>query len=344
MSATAPGAAQAAALGVDLHPAQVLREAGTRLGALPVVDHYCGTEARMQRALALQQQLHAEFGAAVMDVTLDCEDGAAAGAEAGHAERVAQLALHAAPTARVAARVHAVDHPAFAADVATIVGTAGHRLVHLMVPKVESVADVDQAVQAVARAGHPRLPLHVLVESAKAVMAAPALAAHPAVHSISFGLMDFVSSYGGAIPASAMGVQGQFAHPLVRRAKLAIAEACHAYGKVPSHCVVTEFKDAAALSQAARTAAHELGYLRMWSIHPDQIQPILAAFAPSADELARAAQVLQAAHAAQWGPVAVDGQLHDRASYRYFWQVLQRGQRTGLALPPGVQCWFTESA
>jgi citrate lyase subunit beta/citryl-CoA lyase len=42
----------------------------------------------------------------------------------------------------VAVRVHPVDHPAFANDMATIAGQAGHRLTHIMVPKVESVDDV----------------------------------------------------------------------------------------------------------------------------------------------------------------------------------------------------------
>ena len=89
--------------------------------------------------------------------------------------------------------------------------------------------------------------------------------------------MDFVSAHGGAIPDSAMGVQGQFTHPLVVRAKLEIASACHAHGKVPSHCVVTEFSDASALQAAAQRVALELGYTRMWSIHPAQIRPILEA-------------------------------------------------------------------
>ncbi|WP_244619350.1 aldolase/citrate lyase family protein, partial [Rhizobium sp. 18055] len=142
--------------------------------------------------------------------------------------------------------VHTVDHPAFAHDVATIAGEAGHRLSHLMVPKVESVDDVLRAERAVNAAGATALPLHVLIESPAAVHRAFEIAAHPRVESISFGLMDFVSAHGGAIPASAMGVQGQFEHPLVVRAKLEIAAACHAHGKVPSHCVVTEFSDAAA--------------------------------------------------------------------------------------------------
>jgi citrate lyase beta subunit len=74
--------------------------------------------------------------------------------------------------------------------------------------------------------------------------------------------------------------QGQFSHPLVVRAKLEIASACHAHGKVPSHCVVTEFSDAPAMQAAARRAGREFGYTRMWSIHPAQIRPILEAFAP----------------------------------------------------------------
>ena len=84
-----------------------------------------------------------------------------------------------------------------------------------------------------------------------------AIAAHPRVQSLSFGLMDFVSAHAGAIPASAMGSVGQFEHPLVVRAKLEIVSACHAHGKVPSHCVVTEFKDRAAIQAAATRAARE---------------------------------------------------------------------------------------
>jgi citrate lyase subunit beta/citryl-CoA lyase len=125
------------------------------------------------------------------------------------------------------------------------------------------------------------------------------------------------------------------------RAKLEIAAACHRHAKTPSHCVVTEFKDRAALGQAARRAAHELGYTRMWSIHPDQIEPILEAFAPEADEIEVAADILLAAQAAQWGPIrhrtrGVDT-LHDRASYRYYWHVLERAARTGRSLPGAVK-------
>ncbi len=298
----------------------------------------------MRKSLALQAEMAEEFGTCVFDVTLDCEDGAPVGGEVEHAQLVIELALAAAPLARVAVRVHPVDHPAFDADVAAIAGRAGHRLCHLMVPKVESVDDVQRAVAALDAVGATALPLHVLIESPAAIHRAFDIAAHSRVQSLSFGLMDFVSAHGGAIPADGMSVAGQFSHPLVVRAKLEMASACHAHGKVPSHCVVTEFKDLKALGAAARKAAGELGYTRMWSIHPDQIRPILAAFAPSAREVDTAAALIERAMAADWAPVQFEGRLHDRASYRYFWQVLERAQQTGLALPDTARRHFAEPA
>ncbi|MFT4242002.1 MAG: aldolase/citrate lyase family protein [Acidovorax sp.] len=326
------------------HPRDVLLGAQARTGSLPVCDHYSGVEARMRKSLQLQAEMAQEFGTCVFDVTLDCEDGAPVGLEAQHARLVAQLALQAAPGARVAARVHPVDHPAFANDVATIAGEAGHRLCHVMVPKVESVDDVLQAERALDRASTARVPLHVLIESPAAVRQAFEIAAHPRVQSLSFGLMDFVSAHGGAIPARGMTSAGQFAHPLVVRAKLEIAAACHAHGKVPSHCVVTEFTDTAAMQDAASRAANELGYTRMWSIHPAQIRPILQAFAPLQEDIENASKIIAAAADADWAPISFDGTLHDRASYRFYWQVLERAHSTGRALPAAVQRWFAEPA
>ena len=323
-----------------VHPAQVLMGAQAGAVTLPVCDHYSGVEARMKKSLALQAEMAEEFGACVFDVTLDCEDGAPVGGEAEHAELVTELALAAAPGMRVGVRVHPVDHPAFGADVSTIAGRAAARLSHLMVPKVESVADVRQAVAALDAAGAVALPIHVLIESPLAVRHAFDIAAHPRVQSLSFGLMDFVSAHAGAIPADGMGAKGQFTHPLVVRAKLEIASAAHAFGKVPSHCVVTEFNDAEAMVIAARRAAREFGYLRMWSIHPNQIRPILQAFAPDEEQIHIATKIMDAAAAADWAPVSFGGTLHDRASYRHFWQVLERAHATGRTLPPEAQRWF----
>ncbi|WP_429949824.1 HpcH/HpaI aldolase/citrate lyase family protein [Comamonas sediminis] len=323
-----------------IHPAQVLLGAQSGALALPVCDHYSGVEDRMRKSLALQAQMMEEFGRCVFDVTLDCEDGAAVGQEKAHARLVASLARNAAPGARVAARVHAADHAALAEDIPTIAGEAGEQLCHIMVPKVESADDIDKVDRLLQAATSTPVPLHALIESPQAVHRAFEIAAHPRVQSISFGLMDFVSAHGGAIPSSAMGVQGQFTHPLVLRAKLEIAAACHAYGKVPSHCVVTEFKNPDAMEQAARRAYGELGYTRMWSIHPAQIRPILQAFAPTQSRVDEAARIVRAAADAQWAPISVDGVLHDRASYRYFWQILERAAQTGCPLPGTVREWL----
>lgn len=322
------------------HPRDVLLGAQAHTGRLPVCDHYSGVEARMRKSLQLQAEMAQEFGACVFDVTLDCEDGAPVGGEAEHAELVTALALQAAPAARVAVRVHPVDHPCFGSEVQAIAGRAVDRLTHIMVPKVESLRDVEIAVEALDAADAAQLPLHVLIESPAAVHRAFDIAAHPRVQSLSFGLMDFVSAHGGAIPSHGMGIEGQFTHPLVVRAKLEIASACHAHGKVPSHCVVTEFKDKDALGHAARRAANEFGFTRMWSIHPDQIRPILEAFAPTAHEIETAAQLLLAAARADWAPISFGGKLEDRASYRYYWQVLERAHQTGRQLPKEVQGWF----
>jgi citrate lyase subunit beta/citryl-CoA lyase len=241
----------------------------------------------------------------------------------------------------VGVRVHPVDHPSFRADIATIAGKAGHKLTHIMIPKVETPADVETAVRAIDAAGAKGLPVQVLLESPGAVHRAFDIAAHPRLQSISFGLMDFVSAHGGAIPSEGLGVQGQFTHPLVVRAKLEIASACHAHGKVPSHSVITEFSDTEAMRLAARRASREFGFTRMWSIHPAQIRPILDALAPDARDIETASAIILAAEAVDWAPISHAGQLHDRASYRFFWQLLERAHDTGRPMPSEVRKYFS---
>ena len=244
-------------------------------------------------------------------------------------------------------RVQPVDHPRFEAVVELLVSRVGDRLPYLMIPKVRGLADLNRAA-AVVDAASTRctlsrpLPLHALVETHGALREVQALAAHPRIESLSFGLMDFVSAHRGAIPQSAMGASGQFDHPLIVRAKLEIAAACHAHGKTPSHCVVTELQDRRALEAAVSMARELLGYTRMWSIHPDQVRTIVEGFAPTVAEVDEAAEILTQAQAAHWAPIRHRDTLHDRASYRYFWHVLERAHRTDPhGLPAEVrQCYF----
>ncbi len=323
-----------------IHPRDILLGAQAGAVRIPVCDHYSGVEVRMRKSLALQAEMTQEFGACVFDVTLDCEDGAPVGGEVEHAHLVSELALNAAQDARVAVRVHPIDEVTFQSDVDIIVKKAGSRLSHIMLPKIECAADIDKACVAIDAAGGKNIPIHVLVESSHAIHKVFEIAAHPRLQSIGFGVMDFVSSHGGAIPASGMSGMGQFLHPLVIRAKLEISAACHAFGKTPSHCVFTEFKDVEALSHAASKASQELGYTRMWSIHPDQIRPILTAFAPTESEVETAANLLEAAAVVDWAPISFAGALQDRASYRYFWQVIERAHATGCPIPATMAKYY----
>ncbi|GAB4035257.1 MAG: aldolase/citrate lyase family protein [Rubrivivax sp.] len=322
-----------------LHPRHALFDPGEPVPPpLPVCDHYAGVEDRMRKSLALQARMGPVF-----DVTLDNEDGAPVGAEVEHARLIAQL-LDSDDNrfGRVGVRVLPVGHPRFA-EVLRAVLRAERRPAYLMLPKPGGLADVERAIHAVDAAGGHGVPLHLLVETHGALREVQALAAEPRVESISFGLMDFVSAHRGAIPLSAMGVPGQFEHPLVVRAKLEIAAACHAHGKVPSHSVVTEFRDESLLQAAAGRAAREFGFTRMWSIHPSQIETIVAAFAPTAAEVDLAVEILLAAQAARWAPIRHRDVLHDRASYRYFWHVLERAHRTSSASDPQLPAAVREA-
>jgi citrate lyase subunit beta/citryl-CoA lyase len=50
-----------------------------------------------------------------------------------------------------------------------------------------------------------------------------------------------------------------------------------------------------------------------------------------------------AAQAANWAPISQGGQLHDRASYRFFWQLIERAHQTGRSLPQEIQLFLTDS-
>ena len=325
-------------------PRQALFDSTDPGPGLPVCDHYAGDPARMRKSL----QLQAEMGP-VFDVTLDNEDGAPIGGEVEHALLISALLASADNRyRRVGVRLLPTGHARFGEVLSAVMDSAVPPA-YLMLPKPINLAEVEQAARAVDAAGGASVPLHALIETHGALREVFAIAAHPRVESLSFGLMDFVSAHRGAVGQWAMTAEGQFDHPLVIRAKLEIAAACHAHGKTPSHCVVTEFKDRRALESAAERACNLLGYSRMWSIHPDQIRPIVEAFAPRAAEVDQAIEIIQAAQAAGWAPIShrhgKEMRLHDRASYRYFWQVIERAHRTsfngGPQLPAELcLAWF----
>ncbi len=305
---------------------------------LPVCDHYAGNERFLLKALAHQAQLGPVF-----DITADCEDGAPVGREREHAQMVAAVIGSAANRfGRVGIRIHDITHPHWQKDLEIILPAAGTRVAYVTLPKVRGLATVEAMagrVNAYAPRGQ-RIALHVLIETHGALREIEAIAAHPQVQCLSFGLMDFVSAHHGAIPASALSGSGQFDHPLIRRAKLEISAAAHAHLKVPSHNVSTALRDQKQVAADAERASSEFGYARMWSVHPDQIVPILSGMQPKHDDVERAARILTAAAAAKWGPIEEDGQLHDRASYRLFWTLLRRAAAAGVAIPEPARSHF----
>ena len=183
--------------------------------------------------------------------------------------------------------------------------------------------------------------MHILVETHGALKAVHEIAALPWLQVLDFGLMDFVSGHHGAIPASAMRSPGQFEHKLLARAKAEVVAAAIANGVVPAHNVTLDLKNVETTYSDASRARNEFGFLRMWSIYPTQIEAIVDAMKPNFDEVQDGANILLAAQQADWGPIQYAGELHDRATYRYFWEILQKAKLTNVAIPAeAVRAFF----
>jgi citrate lyase subunit beta/citryl-CoA lyase len=236
------------------------------------------------------------------------------------------------------ARIHDYTHPAWRLDIDILVGGAGNVLAYITIPKstsADQVAEMIAYIQKVAASNgiQREIPIHALIETHGALHDVYKIAALPWLQVIDFGLMDFVSGHHGAIPASAMRSPGQFEHHLLARAKAEVVAAALAHGVVPAHNVTLDLKNTETTFSDASRARNEFGFLRMWSIYPTQIQAIVDAMKPNYDEVTDASNILLAAQEAQWGPIQYDGELHDRATYRYFWEVLQKAKLTKVEIP-----------
>jgi len=317
-----------------VHPSEALFKGEKPFPVIPSCEHFAGSEKLIAKALALQGELGPIF-----DVTCDCEDGAQAGQEKEHAEMVVRVLNSPANKHRMAGvRIHDPTHPAWKQDVDVVVSGAGNVLAYITIPKATSVAQVAEMIihieQVAARHRTRRpIPIHALVETHGALREADPIARLPGMQVLDFGLMDFVSGHHGAVPASAMRSPGQFEHRLLVRAKTEVVAAALANGIVPAHNVTLDLKNADQTHQDARRARYEFGFLRMWSIHPAQIQPIVDAMKPDYSEVQDGAAILLAAQAADWGPIQYGGELHDRATYRYYWEILQKAWVTGVQIP-----------
>ncbi|MEO5694700.1 MAG: aldolase/citrate lyase family protein [Usitatibacter sp.] len=316
------------------HPREALFAGEKSIPAIPACEHFSGSEKLITKALELQAKLGPIF-----DITCDCEDGAEAGREKQHAEMIVEVLNSPRNTLSMAgARIHDYTHPHWKQDVDILVGGAGKVLAYVTIPKCTAQAQAAEMiayVQEVAtrsKAGRA-IPVHVLIETHGALHDAWEIAALDNVQVLDFGLMDFVSGHHGAVHAANMRSPGQFEHPLIVHAKAQIASAALAHGVVPSHNVSLDLKNPYNVFRDAWRARNDFGFLRMWSIHPTQIQAIVDAMKPDLGEVVDAAEILLAAQRARWGPIQYHGELHDRATYRYFWTLLQKARVTGMELP-----------
>jgi citrate lyase subunit beta/citryl-CoA lyase len=316
-----------------VHPNDALFGGEKPFPLIPACEHFAGSEKLILKALALQTSIGPVF-----DITCDCEDGAASGQEREHAEMIVRVLSSEENLHKMAgARIHDYTHPAWKLDVDILVGGAGNLLSYITIPKCTSFLQAKEMIAyiqntAINNGIQHEIPIHILIETHGALKEVHEIAALPWLQVLDFGLMDFVSAHHGAIPASAMRSPGQFEHKLLARAKTEVVAAALANGVVPAHNVTLDLKNTETTYSDASIARNEFGFLRMWSIYPTQIQAIVDAMKPNFDEVADAANIMLAAQRADWGPIQYAGELHDRATYRYFWEVLQKAKMTGVEI------------
>ena len=166
-------------------------------------------------------------------------------------------------------------------------------------PKVESPADIDAALDALDRP----LPLAALIETARGLEAAAAIAAHPAVTSLGLGEADLASDLGSADDA------------VLDWARVRLLVAARAAGKPPPMMsVFTAIGDLDGLAADTRRGK-AMGFVGRTAIHPTQVPVIAAAFTPTEAERSWATEVL-AATAAGGVTTLTSGEMVDPAMRR----------------------------
>ncbi|RYV52126.1 HpcH/HpaI aldolase/citrate lyase family protein [Pengzhenrongella frigida] len=213
-------------------------------------------------------------------VIVDLEDAVApAHKQAARAALVDLLSGHL--DRRVQVRVNALETPWGALDLAALAALPAQ--IAVRIPKVGSPADLERVALAVGDR-----PLHVLLETAGGIESAHDIArAHPRVASLGLGEADLRSD---------LGIDDDAA---LAYARSRIVIAARAAGlPAPSMSVYPNVRDDAGLARSC-AIGRSLGFLGRTAIHPRQLPVIVAAFAPTEVEVARARLVVAAMRDAQ---------------------------------------------
>lgn len=246
----------------------------------------------------------------------------------------------------VSVRINALDTPFMYRDLIEVAERGGDRLDLIMVPKINSAADVHMVdtllSQIEAATGRKRLGLELQIETAQGLQNVDAIAtASPRVESLHFGPGDFAASIGarntsigGPVPdyailadPDAQGHRALYLSDAWHYALARIVVACRAAGIRPVDGPYGDFKDSTGLEHGARRSA-AMGFEGKWAIHPDQIAILNTAFAPSDAEVAHARRILEALGAdAKGGAVVLDGRMIDLASVRQAQVMVEKAAR-----------------
>ncbi|GAA1488898.1 HpcH/HpaI aldolase/citrate lyase family protein [Brachybacterium sacelli] len=240
-------------------------------------------------------------------VILDLEDAVAP----AHKDAArAAIGAHGLDPARTVIRVNPPGEAEFTADVAAL-GELRPQLV--MLPKAESAEDVDRLVSAL-----PGVAVLALCETARGVLAAGEIAAHPAVAALMWGGEDLISSLGGT---SSRRPDGGY-RDVVRHARSAVLLAARAHGRSAVDAIHTDLADEDGWRAEAEDAAAS-GFSATACIHPAQVPIVRAAYAPTDAEAEWAHRVLAAAEAGP-GVFEHEGRMVDAPTLRHARSLLSR--------------------
>ena len=235
-------------------------------------------------------------------VILDLEDAVAPKDKDAARRSVADSALD---PERTLVRLNAVDTEYFAHDLAMLRGTEYRKV---MLPKAEDPQVLGKL---------EGLEVYALVETARGVLAAQALAALSQVHGLMWGAEDLVASMGGTSSRDAAGAYRQVA----AHARATVLLAARGHGKQAIDSVYLNIPDLPGLEAEARDARAS-GFTTKALIHPSHVPVVRAAFG-EADRVDWAHRVLAAA-ATERGVFSFDGQMVDEPVLRQARAIVER--------------------
>jgi citrate lyase subunit beta/citryl-CoA lyase len=280
----------------------------------------------------------------VDQVFLDLEDSVAPlEKEGARAKVVDAIKNHDWGDKTVCVRVNAWDTEWTAFDVIEVVGNAGERLDEIMLPKVQSAAEVvalDMLLtQVEAKFGLPagHTGIEAQIETTRGLINVEEIcAASDRLETIIFGPADFAASM--EMPVLTGGVQipeypGDHFHYVFSK----ILMAGRANGLQVIDGPYLKIRDSDGLRdycQRART----LGFDGKWTLHPDQVEIVNEMFSPTQEQFDRAWDILDAyEHATgeeRKGAVMFGDEMIDEASRKMAIKFVTRGERAGRTRSP----------